>query len=606
MRRFLIAMKGIATADETSVTAGLPSLRQRLDAEARPVQTAAICAVVSMASLLFTGSVFGVDNHLFHLPIVHRLFNEDQFSNDAFIQSLRYYSSGIWLLLAGAERYAGDGHLLFHILLYLSRLLSFVGFVCCASLVGIRSVREVLVFCLVLCFVDILDGTSLAGHGALFVSSFGHSEVANGTILLAIYFAARAEIAIAVVFAGLTFFINAFMGVWVVLPLASVVASLLWRGRIGIRRLSAQLAVGGTLSAVLAAPVLINIFSNPDFGKAVDFNYPEFLRDYYGAHFFASASPVYGLILLLAIAIVGWLALSRLKYGEVEFKAALAGMVGLYAAGIIVPALTSSPIILNLHLLRSGLMIHMLAAMAGAALVTKWLNSEDGYESTILGPYLSFLLCIKYLFPAAAVLFAFEKSLRNRARARDTKLRAAIFVAIGVVVIPWRAMQHLELDSAATTAANEWEIVGSWSRSATSPQSVFLISIPDAVTGMPTAEARRYEALSAGSAVFEAASHRRIWVDFKRGAAIMWSPSYYAQWKPRVAAIRGLRSLNETLDFAQANHIDYVVGDCRAFEVAHIDAVFRTNDICVRESLLKEPRRSNYDVKRGSPDAAAF
>jgi FAD binding domain len=77
----------------------------------------------------------------------------------------------------------------------------------------------------------------LRGHGALFVGSFGHSEVANGTILFAIYCAARTNIAAAVACAGLTFFINAFMGVWLILPLASVMAMLVRRGDIGVSQL---------------------------------------------------------------------------------------------------------------------------------------------------------------------------------------------------------------------------------------------------------------------------------------------------------------------------------------------------------------------------------
>lgn len=560
------------------------SIRQWGNTNAGPMHTAAICAVFALISLLFTGSVFGIDNHLFHLPIVDRLYDEDQFADDAFVQSLRYYSSGIWLLLAGVGRHAGDMHLMFHVLLYFSRMLAFVGFVCCASLVGIRSVRERCLFCLLLCFVEILDGTSLAGHGALFVSSFGHSEVANGTILLAIYFAARAQIAVAIAFAGLTFFINAFMGVWLVLPLACIVATLLWQGRIGLMRLPMRLAIGGIVSAALAAPVLINILSNADFGKNVDFDYAEFLRGYYGAHFFASSNPAYQLILLLGLAIVGWQALSRLKGGEIEFKAALAGMVGLYAIGVVVPALTSSPAILNLHLLRSGLMIHLLAAMSATALATKWLTSDDGCEATVLGPYLSFLLCIKYLLPAAVILFAGENAIRHRrAGIRDTALRAAILAAIGLVVIPWRATQHFALSSAADVAVSEWESVGSWAQHATSPQSMFLIALSEEAAST-AADGRRSEALEVGSAVFEEASHRRIWIDFKRGAAVMWRPSYHAQWKARVEARQGLESLGSTLRFAQANHIDYVIGDCRAFDGAHATAVFHTADLCVGES----------------------
>ena len=323
------------------------SRHKRFDAEASPTQVAAICSVASLVSLFFTGSVFGIDNHVFHLPIIHRLYDEDQFRSDTFIQSLRYYSSGIWLLLAGSEADFGSGHALFHVLLYLSRLLSFVGFVSCASLVGIRSIRERIIFCLILCFIGLLDGTSLAGHGALFVCSFGHSEVANGTILLAIYFAARAQIVAAVVCAGLTFFINAFMGVWLVLPFAAIVALLIWRRVITIDRLFIQLTLGAIGYAILAAPVAYNILSNPDFGKSLGFDYSEYLRDYFGAHFFLGSSPAYEALLLLVLSVLGWLTLSRLKTGGGQFKAALAGMVALYIVGLFVPLLTKNPTILK-------------------------------------------------------------------------------------------------------------------------------------------------------------------------------------------------------------------------------------------------------------------
>ena len=498
------------------------SVHSRLDADASPAQVAAICSVASLVSLLFTGSVFGIDNHVFHLPIIHRLYDEDQFRSDAFIQSLRYYSSGIWLLLGGSKVDFGDGHALFHVLLYLSRLLSFAGFVSCASLIGIRSVRERIIFCLILCFIEILDGTSLAGHGALFVSSFGHSEVANGTILLAVYFAARARIAAAVVCAGLTFFINAFMGVWLVLPLAGVVASLIWRRVIAVDRLLIQLMLGGIGYAILAAPVAYNILSNPDFGKGFGFDYSEFLRGYFGAHFFPGSSPAYEVLLLLVLAVLGWLALSRLNSGGAEFKAALAGMVALYVIGLFVPLLTKSSLILNLNLLRSGMMIHLLAAMSGTALATKWLTSNDGRESTVLGPYLLFFLCIKYLFPAAAVLIAFEKSIRKRSgEIRDVRLRAAILIALGVVVVPWRTWQHFSLDSAAAAAGSEWETIGRWAKSSTAPASMFLISPAGsaATAELSPSERRQSEAVAAASVVFEATSHRRIWVDFKRGGS---------------------------------------------------------------------------------------
>ncbi len=86
---------------------------------------------------------------------------------------------------------------------------------------------------------------------------------------MSIFFAARAQIAIAGIFAGLTFFINAFMGAWLVLPLGCIVMSLIWRQRISISQMLPQAVVGLIAYALLTAPVAHNILSNPDFGRNV-------------------------------------------------------------------------------------------------------------------------------------------------------------------------------------------------------------------------------------------------------------------------------------------------------------------------------------------------
>jgi hypothetical protein len=183
-----------------------------LNANATAAQTAIICAAVALLSCFVTGYSFGVSNQQFYLPIVERLYDEPQFKDDIFIQSLRYYSSGIWLAIGAGPKYGDGGYVLLAVLFYLSRLLSFIGFVCCASLLGINTVRDRLIFCSILCFTVLLDGNSSAGHGGLFLVFFTHSEIANGTTLLAIYFAVRGRFTAALSWAGATFFVNGFMG----------------------------------------------------------------------------------------------------------------------------------------------------------------------------------------------------------------------------------------------------------------------------------------------------------------------------------------------------------------------------------------------------------
>jgi hypothetical protein len=544
-------------------------------------QTAILCVGAALLSLLFTGWVFGVDNNVFHLPILHRLYDADQFRGDAFVQSLRHYSSGIWLLLAGRADDLGDGRLLFLVLLYVSRLIAFVGLVACGSLLGVRSLRDRVIFCLILCFGALLDGTSLAGHGGLFSSAFGQSEMANGVMLVAIALAIRGRIALAGVAAGVVFFINAFMGVWILAPLAAIAGLLLWQRKIGIAGLSVQALAGGAGYALLAFPIVWNVLGNPDFGKPAAFDYARYLRDYFGAHFFIGSNPIGEIGLLVAAVVVGWLAITRLQRHSLEFHAALAAAVGVYLVGIIVAVLTSSPAALNLHLLRSSVMIHLLAATAAAALATRWLTSEDGQEATVLGPYLLLSLCSKYALPAAAALIGFESIIRSRLKpVRDDRLRAVIIAAVIVVILPWQAWQHFKRNAQLAEAVQEWEAVGSWAKLATAPESVFLIPIT-ADAAPADGVNQRAEASIEGSRVFEAMARRRVWIDFKSGAAVMWQPSYYDEWWSRTRAVAPLRTLEQKTAYARRVDISYIVDDCLKFVAKGRPWTFRTSRLCV-------------------------
>src|SRR6185437_3238014 len=77
------------------------------------IETLAVAAVGAALSLLHKGFVFGIENNIFHLPIVASLYDEPQYHDDMFIQSLRHYSSGVWLLLGGFEKHFGHVQALF-------------------------------------------------------------------------------------------------------------------------------------------------------------------------------------------------------------------------------------------------------------------------------------------------------------------------------------------------------------------------------------------------------------------------------------------------------------------------------------------------------------
>lgn len=87
----------------------------------------------------------------------------------------------------------------------------------------------------------------------------------------------------------------------------------------------------------------------------------------------------------------------------------------------------------------------------------------------------------------------------------------------------------------------EWRSVEEWARKETSVDAVFLVPLEQQ-----------------GFGVF---SQRSAWVDWKRGAAVMWRPAYYPIWKERIEQQRQLKSLDETADYARKHGIQYVIAD---------------------------------------------
>jgi hypothetical protein len=557
------------------------------DSHATPTQIATICVAAALLSCIFTGYVFGVSNQHYYLPIVERLYDEPQFKNDVFIQSLRYYASGIWLAIGAGPKYQDGGYVLLLVLFYLSRLLSFIGFVCCASQLGITTIRDRLIFCAIVCFTVLLDGNSFAGHGGLFLIFFTHSEVANGTTLLAIYFAIRSRFAAALFWTGATFFVNAFMGIWLAAVLLPIAITLLQERKIEIRTLLRQAVPGMASAALFAVPIVYNIFSNPELRTPIDFDYVGYLREFYGSHFLIDSNSGEDILLLLSVICLGWLSLRQIEpstpqeISTTQFRAAFVAIVSIYLVGILVPYLTSNPSILKLHFLRSSAVIQLLTVVGAGALSTRWISSSDHTRSELLGPLLLLFICAtKYLLPLAAIVVG----LADHWRARQTTLalRVAVFASLGLVIIPWQLWQRTKLIAELNRDVADWQSVGAWARSATASDAVFLILTSSAVSlqGQSEADIQRSLGLTSAASIFQVASHRRVWVDFYSGGAAIVTPSYYKEWHSRIAAEMVLRTLPEKLSYARSNGIQYLVEDCALFRDANVAPAFRSGNLC--------------------------
>src|SRR6478752_282040 len=235
---------------------GLNGLAARLDRDG--LWLAALLG--TLVSLAATGFVFGLNNNLFHLPIVADLYNEPQFARDAFIQSLRHYAAGPWMLLAGSATYI-EPYWLFLGLFAASRFIAVAGFLYCARLVGIEKLSQQLVFALLIATTHLLRGGSMAGDGGLFINYFTHSEIANGLFLFALAFAFRNRIVAAMAMTGLIFFVNAFFGVWTAFVLGIVFLVQIWRGELPWRKALVQGAIGAVPAMLLAAPVILAVLA---------------------------------------------------------------------------------------------------------------------------------------------------------------------------------------------------------------------------------------------------------------------------------------------------------------------------------------------------------
>ena len=553
-----------------------------------------VAAIGAFVSIVRTGFVFGVDNNFFHLPIVISLYDEPQFTHDPFIQSLHFFASGMWLVLGGIGRVI-DPYWLFWALDYSSRFIAFVGFLLCANILGVRTCAQRVLFAGILCMTFLMQGESYAGGGGLFIEYFTHSEVANGVTLFMLYFIVRGQLMWAIAMNGVVFFINAFVAVWNIVPFAAITIFLILRRDIIWRKFLLEGIVGLVLAGLLAAPVIHNILSNSEYGRPVDFNYIAFLRHYYPVHFLFGSIGINQKIEAAIVVVLAAMSFIALKNPAQPFLLALAGYVLVYAVGIVTPKVTDNPAILNLHLLRVSIMFHLLAGLGTAALVTRWLTSDETLRKKILALVTILLLCAnKHLFLVVPfILFvalwpAGERLVPTRSVESGIRFDYIAMVCL-LVIWPYVVWKQAVQNRSETEWVSEWSAVGQWARLNTPIDAIFLVSVVgdnffDSTTPYLQRSKLRLSStppLGDGDdyGIFQFASHRRVWVDMKEGAAVMWSPSYYDIWWPRISAVISLASHTERINYAQKNGIGYVVENCGNGEMP--SPIYRTRRLCL-------------------------
>jgi hypothetical protein len=562
----------------------------------------AYAALSAALSIKLQGFAFGVGNNIFHIPIFEKWSSEPAFAGEPFIRTLQYYVSGVWALLR-ALPLSGHTEAVFQAGHFVARCATMLVLGCMAVSMGLRR-RAACALLLWFALTPILRTTSPVGAGELFIGYFTHTELTLPMALLSFLFASRGKWAWAFVSLGLIFDVNVFVAVWTAAALAVSLAAASRRSG-NLTGLASRALPGLVAAAAIAAPVAVWTFvaltKQPPHPP---FDYVEYLRSYYPNHFLIDVAAPADVALVLGIAVTS-VVVFRLALASDVWWPIVLGLLGVFLSGAVLPFLTHNPALLNLHLLRVDSTMIAVAIAVSAIVAAGRITSPAGAQR-IAGAGALLLLSMNSL---AGIVFA-ELLLAGSAKERwtgRTRLWLAIGcaaalggglagyprqVAAGAVIAPgllalMRFPSAAERMAPALTAAAvlalmvavvvfgpprmevwspDWPTMQTvseaavWARGHTAPASTFLVPLrldPD----------------------FGLLAKRRVWVNWKEGAAVMWAPYYYPIWSSRMKEVAALPDLRSREDYACGRHLDYIVARESRGESPRYQVVFQNADL---------------------------
>ncbi|MGB6945136.1 MAG: DUF6798 domain-containing protein [Bryobacteraceae bacterium] len=302
----------------------------------------------TLLSFTRQGFHFGIINNIFHIPIVLRLFDLGQFSQDPFYQSLRNFTSIVWpaLSLIATPANVAAVFLAAHLV---SRLLLYFACVWALIQMGVRSILALSAFVLVLACGPVFMGYSMIGATGLQIDYFTHTELTYPLVIFSLILASRKHFSWAFAVNGVTFNVNAFVGVWLVVVLALLVIA----EPDSLQRKVRNLSLGGLVQGLISLPTIVWILRTiRDSHGAPSFDYRAFLAYYFPKHFLIQASSFPEIVQFAMVCISGAVALYLLGGPARPWAIAFIGCIALFAAGVILPLVSSSRLLLNLALLR--------------------------------------------------------------------------------------------------------------------------------------------------------------------------------------------------------------------------------------------------------------
>lgn len=606
----------------------------------------ALAASTALAtlSIWLQGFRFGVSNNVFHIPFLLNWHEQEAFANDAFYQTLPRFTSGLlWLMRYGA---AEDTLVsMFLGLHWAARVGTFIALMLILRHFLSGGVKQALALVAVTSSPLMLTLSPIGKHDML-GDYFTHTEVTWPFAIISLYWATLKRWTHAAAFAGLSFFINAFVGLW----LAFAIACAMTRFR---RDTSASELVKAALCFLfLSLPVIawITFAIGTAEAPAQEFSFKQFVREYYPSHFLIEAASPTALLNVLAIGALATVAANGLKSDG--WRVVIAALLGLLALGIVLPYAVDHRLVFNLHLLRVDGIIVMIAMPLVIAIALRMTSESNGaserwlgvnmlvgsLSGQLIGALLAWLVvrCLQRTWlwiPVAAALAVsvqlgasehlnwsedepslwamlafFLASLpfvQPPSRQRSVLLTglsigacitlivagriwggvgllATLLSTAGVIFLAWShywvtcahsgvlvsrvrpvrglgALWLLAICIAVLTGRNidrwrdtarmgpadrDWMAVVQWFRDGDSSGPVLVPLAPIDVRIDHN---------------FQLHARRPVWVDWKQGAAVLWSPAFYSDWRSRYQAVTALRGPTEFADYALRHRIPLFV-----------------------------------------------
>jgi hypothetical protein len=572
-----------------------------------PVAASYVLLSVAFAliSLTLTGFKYGVGNNIFHVPYVLRLSETKEFSGDAFYASLSNFTSIVWPILRTICNESNVREV-FKWADFVSRASAFAGLLFLFRSFDLRTMPS-MTLCLALAALSPwLQGNSAVGEHGMFINYFTQSEATWGFVFLSISLLALDKLPWSFAMTGIAFAINAFVGIW--LLGASSLAIIATKRSIGLK------TIVGSVAAFLlfAAPVAIWIATAVDAPSLVPkFSYIHYIRQYYPNHFLIEAATSLGLTrfaLLFAIGLLAALFAPNRRF----WLAIQAALALVFLIGIPLPYILDNRFVFNLHLLRSAGLEQAVAIALSIAAGARFIFVLRDYRSQTLGLVIAFSLILMgqgvvgllIVFLALFIVLAQMEENRGTSVNRGlvlirrhvgawtgvcvslfvfgllrqvmqqhfaaSQLASLAVVAIAFAVMLLRyasvvvrrmtlALVFLFFASAIAARSIIWPVQDpasgrfdsthenrSWLRFTDEIRvgdihGVFLVPVGDEFEG------------------FQLQARKLVWVGWKQGAAVMWSPSFYRQWMPRYAEVSELKTPENFVNYAKKNGIHNLV-----------------------------------------------